>query len=89
LHGTGLGYYTSVNPSGLHTNSGMVVLRIGFSFWDQLYEKYGTNFALGCGDPRRLGWRSNRAASYEINNLAWLKRARKWNSSAQSNRVQF
>jgi hypothetical protein len=32
LHGTALGYYTSVNPNGLQTNSDMLAMRIGFSF---------------------------------------------------------
>ncbi len=32
LHGTGLGYYASVNPDGLKPNSNMVAARIGFSF---------------------------------------------------------
>jgi hypothetical protein len=32
LHGTALGYYTSVNPEGLKTNSNMLAARIGFSF---------------------------------------------------------
>ena len=32
LHGTGLGYYASVNPNGLKPNSDMVAARIGFTF---------------------------------------------------------
>lgn len=32
LHGTGIGYYTSVNPDGLKPNSQMLAARIGFSF---------------------------------------------------------
>ena len=32
LHGTGLGYYTSTNPSGLKPNSNMLAAKIGFSF---------------------------------------------------------
>ncbi len=32
LHGTGLGYYDSVNPHGLKPNSNMLTARIGFAF---------------------------------------------------------
>ncbi len=32
LHGTGLGYYASVNPGGLKPNTNMLAARIGFSF---------------------------------------------------------
>jgi len=32
LHGTGLGYYTSVNPGGVKPNTSMLAARIGFSF---------------------------------------------------------
>jgi len=32
LHGTGLGYYASVNANALQTNSDMLAMRIGFSF---------------------------------------------------------
>jgi hypothetical protein len=32
LKGTGLGYYTSVNPNGLKPNSNMLLARIGFTF---------------------------------------------------------
>ncbi len=32
LHGTGLGYYASVNPNGLKPDSDMLAARIGFSF---------------------------------------------------------
>lgn len=32
LHGTGLGYYASVNPDGLKPNANMLAARIGFSF---------------------------------------------------------
>ena len=32
LHGDALGYYSSVNPNGLSTNSNMLAARIGFSF---------------------------------------------------------
>jgi hypothetical protein len=32
LHGTGLGYYASVNPNGLKPDSNMLAARIGFTF---------------------------------------------------------
>jgi|ERR1035438_2047447 hypothetical protein len=32
LHGTGLGYFASTNPNGLHPNSNMLAAKIGFSF---------------------------------------------------------
>jgi hypothetical protein len=32
LHGTGLGYYATVNPDGLKPNSNMLAARIGFTF---------------------------------------------------------
>jgi hypothetical protein len=32
LHGIGLGYYASTNPTGLQTNSNMLAAKIGFSF---------------------------------------------------------
>ncbi len=32
LHGTGLGYYGSTNPNGLHPNTNMLAAKIGFTF---------------------------------------------------------
>jgi hypothetical protein len=32
LHGTALGYYTSVNPNGVNPDSNMLAARVGFTF---------------------------------------------------------